>query len=73
MDPIETGMTLHVPLMERLSLYVKDPEELRKIGRMIDILVGSAQVTAVESGLSGTVEQYRSAISEKLGLYLLEG
>ncbi len=73
MDPVESGLSIHVPIMQRLARHVKDPEELRKIGRMIDILVGSAQVTAVEKGLSVPVEQYRSLIAEKLGLYILEG
>lgn len=72
-DPIEVGLTMHVPLMQRIAQYVKDPAELMKIGRMIDILVGSAQVQTAEQGLGGTIEQYRSAIAEKIGKYIMEG
>lgn len=73
MDPISHGLGMHIPLMQRISKYVKDPEELAKIGRMIDILVGSAQVQVAEHGLPGTIEQYRSVIAEKIGKYILEG
>jgi hypothetical protein len=72
-DAIESGLRMHIPLMQRIAKHVSDREELVKIGRMIDILVGSAQVHAVENGLDGTLEQYRSAITEKFGKYILEG
>jgi hypothetical protein len=72
MDPIEVGMRLHVPLMQRIAKHVNSEEELREIGKMIDCFVGAAQVHAVEQGLSGTPQQYREYIAEKLqsmGLY----
>jgi hypothetical protein len=66
MDPIEIGMRLHEPLMQRIARHVGDEQELTEIGRMIDCFVGSAQVRAAEKGLDGTPEQYRAYIAEKL-------
>lgn len=72
MDPIDVGMTIHPLIMTEIAKHVKTKEELLTIGRMIDCLVGSAQVKAAEKGLDGTPEQYRALISHKLrslGLY----
>lgn len=66
-DPIDVGMTIHQPLMLVLSKYVKTEGELAGIGKMIDILVASAQIHAVERGLGGhTAQEYRDAIRGKL-------
>jgi hypothetical protein len=65
-DPIEIGMTLHMPIMERISKFAPDQKELLEIGRMIDCFVASAQVTAVTQGLDGQEQQYRDAVQEKL-------
>ena len=71
-DPVEIGMRLAQPIMQQIYRFSQDPklrnnpEELSKIGIMIDVLVGSAQVTAVEQGLEATVEEYRTHLSKKL-------
>jgi hypothetical protein len=72
MDPIDVGMTIHPMIMMRIAQHVNSKEELLAIGRMIDCLVGSAQIHAVEKGLDASPEKYRALIGEKLrslGLY----
>ena len=71
-DPVDVGMRIHTLLMTEIAKYVKTKEELLKIGRMIDCLVGSAQVRAFEKGPDATPEQMRALIAHKLrslGLY----
>lgn len=65
-------MKMALPIMNAIYAYGRNPsvhdspEALAKIGIMIDCLVGSAQVHAVEKGLDGSVEEYRQEIRRKL-------
>lgn len=65
-DPVDIGMTIHGPLMLRLAQYIKTETELVYIAKMIDVLVGSAQIHAVEHGLDAAPVEYRKVIVEKL-------
>lgn len=66
LDPIDIGMRIHPLIMSKIGISVKNEKELVEIGRMIDCLVGSAQVHAVEHGIGGQNQRYRDAILEKL-------
>lgn len=65
-DPIEIGMTLYQPLM--MLIHQLNPTDLQftAIARMADILIGSAQVSAVRHGLERGEAEYVKTIDEKL-------
>lgn len=65
-DPVDVGMKLAMPIMQRIGKFAPSEQELCEIGKMIDCLVGSAQVHAVENGLSPAKEEYRKLIGQKL-------
>lgn len=65
-DPVDLGMKLALPIMQRIGKFAPSEQELSEIGRMIDCLVGSAQVHAAEKGLEPSAAQYREMIQEKL-------
>lgn len=65
-DPIAIGMTIHQPLMLAIKRLNPTEEQFYAIARMTDILVASAQVTAVREGLDRGEAAYLEAIDEKL-------
>ena len=66
LDPVDVGVRLHVPLMERIAAHVSSQQELTIIARMIDAFAASLQVKTMEQGLGAPVEAVRQAIKEKL-------
>jgi len=65
-DPIEIGMTIHRPLMLAIKKLNPTEQQFYEIARMTDILVASAQVTAVREGLERGEAAYVAAVDEKL-------
>lgn len=65
-DPIEVGMTMHQPLMLLIRQLNPTEEQFIVIARLTDILLGSAQVSAVRHGLERSEAEYVKLIREKL-------
>lgn len=71
-DPaIDRGVRIHMDIMMELSKYIRTEKELARIGRMIDILVGSVvvdtvRITRTDQDRAHVIRQYTDAIRQKL-------
>lgn len=74
---IETGLKLHQSIMVILGQYIGHSAQLVQVGRMIDILIGSAVVDAfsrctTDEDRKRMVEEYIREVEKKLETLLVE-
>lgn len=65
-DPVEVGMTMHQPLMNLINQLGPTEAQFLVIARLTDILVASAQVSAVRNGLERSESEHAQLIGDKL-------
>lgn len=74
---IETGLRMHQSIMLMLGQYIGQSTQLVQVGRMIDILIGSAVVDALskcptEEDRKKMIVEYTREVEKKLETLLVE-
>jgi hypothetical protein len=74
---IETGLKLHQSIMVILGQYIGHSAQLVQVGRMIDILIGSAVADALsrcptEEDRKKMIVEYTREVEKKLETLLVE-